>query len=223
MRPGDFYTDTLNTGAAGTAGTITGNWSMASTSNLTLGTGAIDARTGTLYSTTLHSGLTATGGIITGQWTLASGSTINATKWETARTVTFAGGDVTGAFTIDGSANVSNVVLTVSADSTVLGTDTTGQYASTVAVSGNGLSCTSPNAADGTAYTISISALSTNTVNSIVYRNGSGDFSANIITAALSGNASSADKAAVTRLQSASQNKRISIGNNRTEDFLHAD
>ena len=194
MRPGEFYTDTLNTGAAGTAGTITGNWSMASTSNLTLGTGAIDARTGTLYSTTLHSGLTATGGIITGQWTLASGSTINATKWETARTVTFAGGDVTGAFTIDGSANVSNVVLTVSADSTVLGTDTTGQYASTVGVSGNGISCTSPNAADGTAYTISISALSTNTVNSIVYRNGSGDFSANVITAALSGNASSADK-----------------------------
>jgi hypothetical protein len=167
---------------------------MASTSNLTLGTGVIDARTGTLYSTTLHSGLTATGGIITGQWTLASGSTINATKWETARTVTFAGGDVTGAFTIDGSANVSNVVLTVSADSTVLGTDTTGQYASTVGVSGNGITCTTPNAADGTAYTISISALSTNTVNSIVYRNGSGDFSANTITAALNGNASSADK-----------------------------
>jgi hypothetical protein len=45
MRPGTFYTDTLTTGAVGTAGDITGNWSMIGTSNLTLGTGAIYART----------------------------------------------------------------------------------------------------------------------------------------------------------------------------------
>jgi hypothetical protein len=241
MRPGIFYTDTLTTGAEGTAGDITGNWSMIGNTNLTLGTGAIDARTGTLYADTLNTGATATAGIITGAWTLASGSTLvassiasqansatttatnaatgstivlrdssgdfsagiitaalngnasTASKWANARTVTFTG-DVTGSFSIDGSANVSNVALTVSADATQLGVDTTGQYASTVGVSGNGITCTSPNAADGTAYTISISALSTNTVNSIVYRNGSGDFSANVITAALSGNASSADK-----------------------------
>ena len=202
MRPGDFYTDTLNTGLAGTAGTITGNWSMASTSNLTLGTGAIDARTGTLYSTTLHAGGTATGGTITGQWTLASGSTITATKWETARTVTFTG-DVTGSFSIDGSANVSNVALTVSADATQLGVDTTGQYATTVAVSGTGLSCTTPNAADGTAYTITSNATSFNTLGAVVARDGSGNFIAGTITAALSGNATSASKV----------NNALTIGN----------
>ena len=193
LRPGDFYTDTLNTGNAGTAGVITGNWSMNTSSNLTLGTGAIDARTGTLYSTTLTTGATGTAGSITGQWTLASGSTMESTKWATPRTVTFTG-DVTGSFSIDGSANVSNVALTVSADATQLGVDTTGQYASTVAVSGSGLSCTSPNAADGTAYTITSNATNANTGSTIVFRDSSGNFSAGTITAALSGNATSASK-----------------------------
>jgi hypothetical protein len=193
LRPGDFYTDTLNTGNAGTAGVITGNWSMNTSSNLTLGTGVIDARTGTLYSTTLTTGATGTAGSITGQWTLASGSTMESTKWATPRTVTFTG-DVTGSFSIDGSANVSNVALTVSADATQLGVDTTGQYATTVAVSGTGLSCTAPNAADGTAYTITSNATSANTPSAVVARDGSGNFVAGTITAALSGNATSASK-----------------------------
>ena len=56
MRTGDLYTDTLNTGADATSGVITGNWSLNGTSNLTVGTGYIDARTGTLYSDTLTTG-----------------------------------------------------------------------------------------------------------------------------------------------------------------------
>ena len=58
----------------------------------------------------------------TGFLTVAKGSLIadltgnadTASKWATARTVTFSGGDVSGSFSIDGSANVSSVALTVS-------------------------------------------------------------------------------------------------------------
>jgi hypothetical protein len=243
MRPGTFYTDTLTTGAAGTAGVITGNWSMDTTSNLTLGTGAIDARTGTLYTDTLHTGATATAGLITGAWTLASGSTLvastiasqansatitatdantgstivqrnasgnfsagtitaalignanTASAWATGRTITLTG-DVTGVSAAwTGSGNIS-IATTISADATQLGVDTTGQYASTVGVSGSGLSCTTPNAADGTAYTITSNATNANTGSTIVFRDSGGNFSAGTITAALVGNASTATSAA---------------------------
>jgi hypothetical protein len=270
MRPGTFYTDTLTTGAAGTAGVITGNWSMATTSNLTLGTGYIDARTGTLYTDTLTTGASGTAGLVTGAWTVDTGSTFVASSIQSqansatttattantantivlrdasgnfnAGTVTVSGltigvdsiaeyiadtvgamvnsntesgisvvyqdsdntldfdvadfsitltGDVTGTGTVTNLGNVS-FVTTISADATVLGTDTTGQYASTVAVSGNGLSCTAPNAADGTAYTITSNATNLNTVSTTVFRDSGGNFSAGTITAALSGNATTA-------------------------------
>jgi hypothetical protein len=61
-----------------------------------------------------------------------------------------------------------------------------------VAVAGTGLSATAANAADGTAYTITSNATNLNTVNTIVARDASGNFSAGTITAALSGNASTA-------------------------------
>ena len=235
MRPGTFYTDTLTTGAAGTAGVITGNWSMATTSNLTLGTGYIDTRTGTLYTDTLNTGAGGTAGEVIGAWTVASGSTFVATtiqgqansatttatnantgstivlrdssgnfsagtitatldgnaatttKWATSRSITLTG-DVTGTVSgVDGTGNIS-ISTTISADATALGTDTTGQYASTVAVSGTGLSCTTPNADNGTAYTITSNATNLNTVSTIVARDASGNFSAGTITATFSGN-----------------------------------
>ena len=62
-----------------------------------------------------------------------SGNAATATKWATARTVSFAGGDVTGSFSVDGSANVDNVSLTIAANSVGLGTDTTGDYVATIA------------------------------------------------------------------------------------------
>jgi len=246
MRPGTFYTDTLTTGAAGTAGVITGNWSMATTSNLTLGTGSIDARTGTLYTDTLNTGASGTAGLVTGAWTVDTGSTFVATTiqsqansatttatnantgstivlrdasgnfgagtitaalagnadtasaWATGRTITLTG-DVTGVSAAwTGSGNIS-IATTISGDATQLGVDTTGQYASTVAVSGTGLSATAANAADGTAYTITSNATSANTINAIVSRDGSGNFTANSITAALNGNASTASAWATGR------------------------
>jgi len=103
-----------------------------------------------------------------------------ASKWHTARTVTFTG-DVTGSFTIDGSADVASVALTVGADQVALGTDTTGNYVATAGVSGNGLSGSSTT--EGGTFTVASNATANNTGSTIVFRDASGDFSAGTITA----------------------------------------
>jgi hypothetical protein len=103
-----------------------------------------------------------------------------ASKWHTARTVTFTG-DVTGSFTIDGSADLTSVALTVGSDTVALGTDTTGNYVATGAVSGNGLSGSS--SSEGGTFTVSSNATANNTASTIVFRDTNGDFSAGTITA----------------------------------------
>ena len=124
--------------------------------------------------------------------TLAVASiTGSASKWTTARTVTFATGDVTGSFSIDGSADVSNVALTIAANSVALGTDTTGNYVATIAATaGTGISVSgsgSESAAitiagidatssvkgvasfDATNFTVSTGAVSINTIDGGTY------------------------------------------------------
>jgi hypothetical protein len=110
-----------------------------------------------------------------------------ASKWHTARTVTFTG-DVTGTFTIDGSADLTNVALTVGSNTVALGTDTTGNYVATAGVSGNGLSGSSTT--ESGTFTVSSNATAVNTAETIVFRDTSGNFSAGTISAALNGNAS---------------------------------
>lgn len=112
-----------------------------------------------------------------------------ASKWHTARTVTFTG-DVTGSFSIDGSADVSTVALTIGSNTVALGTDTTGNYVAVGAVSGNGLSGSTNT--EGATFTVTSNATATNTASTIVFRDANGDFSAGTITAALTGNASTA-------------------------------
>ncbi len=119
----------------------------------------------------------------------------SASSWTNARTVTFATGDVTGSFSIDGSANVSNVALTIAADSVALGTDTTGNYVANVQASGSGISIIG-SAGEGTTLTVNSNATASNTVSTIVLRDGSGNFSAGTITATtFSGNATTATNA----------------------------
>jgi hypothetical protein len=118
-----------------------------------------------------------------------------ASKWHTARTVTFTG-DVTGSFSIDGSTDVSNVELTVGPDKVELGTDTTGSYVAIGAVSGNGLSG-SANSESAT-FTVSSNATAVNVGETIVFRDINGDFaarniSAGTVTANLTGVATKAD------------------------------
>lgn len=102
-----------------------------------------------------------------------------ASKWHTARTVTFTG-DVTGSFSIDGSADVTSVALTVGADKVALGTDTTGNYVATAGVSGNGLSGSSTT--EGGTFTVSSNATSVNTGETIVFRDTNGDFASRTIS-----------------------------------------
>lgn len=95
-------TGTVTTGGASTAGTLTGNWSMATTSNLTLGTGTIDASTGTLKSTTLTTGASGTAGTLTGYWSTGAGSVINLDAG-TLRSTTLSTGASGNAGTITGN------------------------------------------------------------------------------------------------------------------------
>jgi hypothetical protein len=112
----------------------------------------------------------------------------SASSWTSPITFSL-GGDLSGSVSFSGTGNTT-LTATIAANSVALGTDTTGQYASTIAISGSGISATAASGDDGTAYTIYSSAVSTNTASSIVLRDASGDFSAGTITANLTGTAS---------------------------------
>lgn len=98
-------------------------------------------------------------------------------------------GDVTGSGTVTNLGNVS-FATTIAANSVALGTDTTGNYVATGATSGNGISGSV--SSEGGTFTVTSNATNANTGSTIVFRDGSGNFSAGTITAALSGNATTA-------------------------------
>jgi hypothetical protein len=121
---GSVTTSTITTGAAATAGTLTGNWSMGGASNLTLGTGTIDATGGTLKSTTLTTGAAATAGTITGTWTLGTGSKFQATYADLAEWYTSDKKYEPGTVLIFGGSHETTVTNTL-ADTRVAGVVTT--------------------------------------------------------------------------------------------------
>ena len=108
------------------------------------------------------------------------GTATKALTWDSTRSITFTG-DVTGTFSINGGADVTGVTMTIQPDSVALGTDTTGNYVQQGGTSGYGLSG-SINSEGGT-FTVTSNGTSTNTASTLVYRDGSGNFAANIITA----------------------------------------
>jgi len=108
----------------------------------------------------------------------ATTTTALAARLSSTATVTLTG-DVTG--TANFSANTASISATIAANSVALGTDTTGNYVQQGATSGNGISG-SVNSEGGT-FTVTSNATSDNTANTIVYRDGSGNFSAGTITA----------------------------------------
>ena len=112
-----------------------------------------------------------------------------ATKLLTARTISLSG-DVAGSVSFDGSGN-ADITATIQANSVALGTDTTGNYVATIDVSGTGLSV-SGSGSENAGVTITSNATNLNTASTIVARDVSGNFSAGTITAALSGNATTA-------------------------------
>lgn len=91
--------------------------------------------------------------------TAAGFTAFAATKLASAVTISL-GSDLSGSASFDGSGNIT-INATIAANSVALGTDTTGQYASTIASSGSGLSITTPNADDGTSYTVALTKINT--------------------------------------------------------------
>ena len=116
----------------------------------------------------------------------AAGAT-TATRWATPRTITL-GGDLSGSTTIDGSANVT-INATIGANTVSLGTDTVGTYVSKAQASGWGISDGSSNSGipatevERGVFEFTLASTSTSIANTLVFRNGSGNFNANVITA----------------------------------------
>jgi hypothetical protein len=132
-------------------------------------------------------------GNVTGNVTGSSGSTTGnaatATALQTGRTIGLSGDVTATGVSFDGTGNIT--LTTAMANNSVdLTTHTTGNYVQQGATSGNGISG-SVNSEGGT-FTVTSNATNANTGSTIVFRDGSGNFSAGTITAALSGNASTA-------------------------------
>ncbi len=184
------------------AGTITiSSGTTGSIDNMSVGaTTAATGRFTTIQSTVANG---------TAPFTVASTTKVDnlqansASKLHTARNIALSG-FITGSASFDGTSDVT-INTTSGLDVITLGTSTVGQYAITVGVSGNGLSATTPNAADGTAYTITSNATSANTAGTLVFREAvTGNFSAGTISAAI--NASTISASSTVTLNPADAN-----------------
>ena len=129
-------------------------------------TGNLSVTSGTVVAATFEGALTGN----------ASGS---AATLATARAIALSG-DVVGTANFDGSAGIS-ISTTIQANSVALSTDTTGNYVAAGAVSGSGLSGSA--SSEGATFTVTSNATNANTGSTIVFRDGSGNFSAGVITA----------------------------------------
>ncbi len=174
-------TGTTVDGVMTATGNITATGNVAGGNVVTAGAviGATVAGAGSaitaLNGTNIASGTVAAARVAT----LNQNTTGSAAKLTTTRAIALAG-DVVGTANFDGSAGIS-IATTIQANSVALGTDTTGNYVAAGAVAGNGLSGSA--GAEGATFTVTSNGVSTNTASTLVFRDGSGDFAANIITA----------------------------------------
>jgi hypothetical protein len=106
---------------------------------------------------------------------------------ETAGNLMVADGDSWEGVAMSGDVLITSAgVTTIQANSVALGTDTTGNFVGVGAVAGVGLSGSL--SAEGGTFTVTSNATDANTASTVVARDGSGDFNAGTITAALTGN-----------------------------------
>ena len=142
------------------------------------------------------------------------GNASTATTLQTARTISLSG-DVAGSVSFDGSGNV-NITTAVQPDSVALGTDTTGNYVASI-TNGNYITG-ADSGSEASALTLNVDATTTPTPNKVVARDASGNFSANNITAALTGNASTATTLQTARTITLSGDVAGSISFNGSSD-----
>jgi hypothetical protein len=159
-----------------------------------LASGTLTATVGTLNQNTTGSAATLTttraiqvSGAVTGTANFDGSSAINIVTTNTADPTITLAGDLTGSVTLTNLAS-GTLTATIAANSVALGTDTTGNYVGAGAVSGVGLSGSL--AAEGGTFTVTSNATTANSPNTIVSRDGSGNFNAGTITASLTGNVS---------------------------------
>ena len=112
-----------------------------------------------------------------------------ATALQNSRTFEITGDIVASPISFDGTGNVS-LAATIQPNSVALGGDTTGNYVTSIT---NGSYITGADGgSEGSTLTIGVAATSINTLDQIVARDSSGNFSAGTITANLTGTASTA-------------------------------
>jgi hypothetical protein len=174
------YMRSFTNGSYITGGGVEGEGSI-----LTIGVDAATANTASKVVARDGSGNFAAGTVTAA----LSGNSTTATALATGRTIGMTGDVVWTSASFDGSGNVTGTA-TIQANSVALGTDTTGNYVQSVA---NGSYLTGGGgASEGTALTLGVDAASINTASKVVARDASGNFAAGTITAALTGNASTA-------------------------------
>ena len=155
------------------------------------------------------------GGDLSGSVTLADLQSGTLTASIIKSPVITLGGALTGSVTLT---NLQSGTLTaaIAADAVTLGTNTIGSYVASASTSGNGISG-SVNAESGV-FTVTSNATNLNTASTLVYRDASGNFSAGTITAALSGNATTASTLQTARSISLSGDVTGSVSFNGSAD-----
>jgi len=172
---------TLNQNTSGTAGGLSSAVTVSLTGAVTGSATFTSAGDTASITTTATSDPTLTlAGDLSGSATFTNlgNATLTATLTKDP-TITLTG-DVTGSGTMTNLGDVS-FATTIAANSVALGTDTTGSYVQQGATSGSGISG-SVNSEAGT-FTVTSNATNANTGSTIVFRDGSGNFSAGVITA----------------------------------------
>jgi hypothetical protein len=171
---------TLNQNTTGTAGGLSSAVTVELTGNVTGSATFTNAGDTASIATTLTADpvITLTGAV-TGSGTMTNLGNVSITTTATSDPTITLAGDLTGSATLTNLGNAT-LTATIAANSVALGTDTTGSYVQQGATSGNGISG-SVNSEGGT-FTVTSNATDSNTASTIVFRDASGDFSANIAT-----------------------------------------
>jgi hypothetical protein len=119
-------------------------------------------------------------GAVTGSATMTNLGNVSITTTATSDPTITLAGDLTGSATLTNLGDAT-LTATIAANSVALGTDTTGNYVGAGATSGSGISGSV--SSEGGTFTVTSNATSSNTGSTIVFRDGSGNFSAGVITA----------------------------------------